>query len=69
MMTAHARKIGLESVTFRNATGWPHPEHRISTYDLAQLGQRSVERYPEFYRIYRVLWGRPNAAMIGASLW
>lgn len=52
MMTAHARKIGLESVTFKNATGWPHPEHRISTYDLAQLGQRSVERYPEFYRIY-----------------
>lgn len=52
MMTAHARKVGLESVTFRNATGWPHPEHRISTYDLAQLGQRSVERYAEFYDLY-----------------
>ena len=52
LMTAHARKIGLESVTFRNATGWPHPEHRISTYDLAQLGQRSVELYPEFYSLY-----------------
>ena len=52
MMTTHARKIGLESVTFRNATGWPHAEHRISTYDLAQLGQRSVERYPEFYSLY-----------------
>jgi len=52
MMTAHAREAGLESVTFRNATGWPHPEHRISTYDLAQLGQRSVERYPEFYSLY-----------------
>jgi len=37
---------------FRNATGWPHEEHRISTYDLAQLGQRSVERYPEFYGLY-----------------
>ena len=52
MMTAHARKVGLDSVTFRNATGWPHEEHRISTYDLAQLGQRSVERYPEFYGLY-----------------
>ncbi len=52
MMTAHARKVGLESVTFRNATGWPHPEHRISTFDLAQLGQRSIERYPEFYSLY-----------------
>ena len=26
MMTSHAQKIGLDSVTFRNATGWPHPE-------------------------------------------
>lgn len=52
MMTTHAREVGLDSVTFRNATGWPHPEHRISTYDLAQLGQRSVERYPEFYSLY-----------------
>ena len=52
MMTSHAQKIGLDSVTFRNATGWPHPEHRISTLDLAKLGQRSVERYPEFYSLY-----------------
>ena len=52
MMTAHAREIGLDSVTFRNSTGWPDPEHRISTYDLAQLGQRSVKRYPEFYSLY-----------------
>lgn len=52
MMTAHARSIGLDSVTFRNSTGWPDPEHRISTYDLAKLGQRSVERYPEFYSLY-----------------
>ncbi len=52
MMTAHAREIGLESVTFRNSTGWPHAEHRISTYDLARLAQRSIEKYPEFYSIY-----------------
>ena len=29
-MTAKAKEMGLESATFRNATGWPHPEHRIS---------------------------------------
>lgn len=52
MMTAHARKIGLDSVTFRNSTGWPHPEHRVSTHDLAMLGQRSVKLYPEFYSFY-----------------
>lgn len=52
MMTEHARAAGLGSVTFRNATGWPHPEHRISTYDLAQLARRSIEIYPEFYGLY-----------------
>lgn len=52
MMTQHARDIGLDSATFRNATGWPHPEHKISLYDLARLGQRSIRDYPEFYSIY-----------------
>ncbi len=52
IMTQYARKAGLSSVTFRNATGWPHPEHRISTYDLAQLAQRSISLYPEFYGLY-----------------
>lgn len=52
MMTAHAREIGLSSVTFRNATGWPHPEHRISTYDLARLAQLTIELYPEYYSFY-----------------
>ena len=52
MMTQYAREAGLASVTFRNATGWPHPEHRISTYDLAQLAQRSISLYPEFYSLY-----------------
>lgn len=52
MMTARAREIGLSSATFRNATGWPHPEHVISTYDLGQLARRSIEEYPEFYPLY-----------------
>lgn len=52
MMTKHARSIGLESATFRNATGWPHPEHNISAYDLALLGRRTIAEYPEFYSLY-----------------
>lgn len=51
-MTQHARDIGLESATFRNATGWPHPEHLISLYDLAQLAKRTIQDYPEFYTLY-----------------
>lgn len=52
LMTKHAREIGLESATFRNATGWPHDEHLISLYDLAQLAKRTIKDYPEFYKIY-----------------
>ena len=52
VMTEHARDIGLTSATFRNATGWPHPEHRISTYDLGRLAERSIRDFPEFYPIY-----------------
>ena len=52
MMTKHARDIGLESATFRNSTGWPHPEHKISLYDLASLAERTIRDYPEFYPLY-----------------
>ena len=51
-MTARAQELGLKSANFRNATGWPHPEHKISALDLAQLGRHSIKTYPEFYSIY-----------------
>lgn len=51
-MTTKAREMGLESATFRNATGWPHPEHRISAVDLAELSKQTIEQHPEYYPIY-----------------
>ena len=51
-MTAKAQEMGLESATFRNATGWPHPEHRISAVDLAELSKQTIEQHPEYYAIY-----------------
>lgn len=52
MMTEHARDIGLETATFQNATGWPHPDHNISLYDLAKLARRTISEHPEFYSLY-----------------
>ena len=52
MMTQHARELGFETATFRNATGWPHPEHNISVYDLARYAKRFITEYPEFYSLY-----------------
>ncbi|MEO1038133.1 MAG: D-alanyl-D-alanine carboxypeptidase family protein [Pseudomonadota bacterium] len=51
-MTARARELGLESATFRNATGWPDPEHLISAADLARLARHIIVNHPEAYGIY-----------------
>lgn len=52
MITALGRQIGLTGSTFRNATGWPDPEHRMTARDLATLARRIIVDHPEFYRFY-----------------
>lgn len=52
LMTLQARTMGLTSATFRNSTGWPHPEHEISALDLAKLAQKQIETFPEYYPLY-----------------
>lgn len=51
-MTARAREMGLTSASFRNATGWPHPEHNISALDLARLALLQIKNHPEYYPLY-----------------
>jgi D-alanyl-D-alanine carboxypeptidase (penicillin-binding protein 5/6) len=51
-MTERARSLGLSTATFKNATGWPHPEHKISAIDLARLAQNQIESFPEYYPLY-----------------
>lgn len=49
LMTERARALGMEDTTLVNASGWPHPDHRMSMRDLALLSRRLVEEFPEFY--------------------
>jgi serine-type D-Ala-D-Ala carboxypeptidase (penicillin-binding protein 5/6) len=51
-MNQKAREIGLTSSTFRNATGWPDPEHRTTCRDLARLAKRIIADFPEYYGYY-----------------
>ena len=51
-MTARAHELGLTNSSFRNATGWPHPEHLISARDLARLTQILVNEFPEYYGMF-----------------
>lgn len=51
-MTDRARELGMMDSIFKNATGWPDPEHRLSSRDLAKLAQLTAERFPEYYHYY-----------------
>jgi serine-type D-Ala-D-Ala carboxypeptidase (penicillin-binding protein 5/6) len=50
--TKKAREIGLTSSVFRNSSGWPHPEHRMTARDLATLALRTIQDFPEYYHYY-----------------
>jgi D-alanyl-D-alanine carboxypeptidase (penicillin-binding protein 5/6) len=52
LLNETAPRIGLTNSTFRNATGWPDPEHRMTSRDLAILARRLINDFPEYYRYY-----------------
>lgn len=53
IMTARARKLGMNQSTFANATGWPDPNHRMSARDLVALANRLMTQFPEFYGYFQ----------------
>jgi D-alanyl-D-alanine carboxypeptidase (penicillin-binding protein 5/6) len=52
MMNARAKEIGLKNSTFRNSTGLPDPEQKVSLTDLVTLARYIKHEYPEYYRTY-----------------
>lgn len=53
-MTKYAHKIGLKNSSFANATGLPHPDHRMSVEDLALLSRHIIKEFPEYYPIFSI---------------
>lgn len=51
-MNDKAREIGLTGSNFTNASGWPDPEQYVTAKDLAMLAQRTIQDFPELYKIY-----------------
>ncbi len=51
-MTQRSKELGLKDSVFKNATGWPDPEHLTTARDLATLARRTIEDFPEYYRYY-----------------
>ncbi len=48
-MTERAQALGMTGTTLMNASGWPHPEHRMSMRDLAILSERMIREFPQHY--------------------
>lgn len=51
-MEKYAQKIGLKNSSFANATGLPHPDHKMSMEDLAILSRHIIQEFPEYYPIF-----------------
>jgi D-alanyl-D-alanine carboxypeptidase (penicillin-binding protein 5/6) len=50
LMNKKAAQLGLTQSHFKNSTGWPDPEHRMSVHDIATLAQRIIQDFPEYYK-------------------
>ena len=51
-MTAEARRLGLKKSTFRNATGFHHPEHLMTVREIAVLARIIIKQFPEYYPLF-----------------
>ena len=51
-MTKRAKEIGMENSNFKNASGWPDPEHYSTPHDLGIMAQRLIKDFPEYYPYY-----------------
>ena len=50
LMNAKAKELGLAASDFRNSTGWPDAQQRMSCRDIAILARRLITDFPEYYK-------------------
>ncbi len=53
MMNQEAKRLGLASSHFVNATGWPDPNHYSSALDMAKLARAIILEDPTHYALYK----------------
>lgn len=52
LLNAEGRRIGLTHSTFRNASGWPDPQHLTTARDLARLARHLIGDFPQYYSLF-----------------
>ena len=71
-MNAEAKRLGLTSTHFVNATGLPDPAHMTSVTDLARLTTALIRDFPEDYKRYAVkdfIWNKIKQPNRNRLLW
>lgn len=56
LMNQHAKRIGMHNTQFKNATGWPHPQHLTTVKDIGLLAQALIRDFPDSYSLYSQKW-------------
>ena len=51
-MRQKAEKLGLKNSQFRNVTGLPDPDHKMSVRDLSIVARHIIYDHPDYYGIY-----------------
>jgi D-alanyl-D-alanine carboxypeptidase (penicillin-binding protein 5/6) len=51
-LNSKAKELGMTNSNFKNATGWPDPDHYTSAKDLAKLAQHLINQFPEYYKYF-----------------
>jgi D-alanyl-D-alanine carboxypeptidase (penicillin-binding protein 5/6) len=54
LLNEYGKRLGLKDSSFRNATGWPDPEHLMTCRDLASLSRHIINDFPNYYSIFNV---------------
>jgi D-alanyl-D-alanine carboxypeptidase (penicillin-binding protein 5/6) len=52
MMNEKAKELGATDSHFVNASGLSHPNHWSTCWDLARIGQKTIENFPKEYAKY-----------------
>lgn len=52
-MTRMARRLGMNSTTFKNASGLHHPAQVSTARDMARLSQALIQNYPQEYKYFK----------------
>ncbi|HEV7456070.1 MAG TPA: D-alanyl-D-alanine carboxypeptidase family protein [Roseococcus sp.] len=63
-MTLRARQLGMTRTVFRNASGLPDPEQVTTARDMALLGRRLLQDFPQHYHYFSTTHFRHNQSLI-----